>query len=83
MLIVLAAWRLLPTRRWLPALLVSSLAVLALVAAGVQSMWYALVITILFAATMVVRRRWQKRAPAKRGMRPDAEQQTTLNERAS
>jgi amino acid efflux transporter len=82
-LIMLAAWRLLPIRHWLPALLISSLAVLALVAAGAQSMWYALVITVFFAATMVVRRTWQKRAAAKRGTRPDVEQRMTLNERAS
>ncbi len=55
-LIIVTAWRLLPVRRFLAALLVSSLAILLLVAAGYQSLWYALAITVLFALFMGVRR---------------------------
>ncbi|MGH2517032.1 MAG: APC family permease [Ktedonobacterales bacterium] len=54
-LIVLTAWRLLDARRWLPALVSSSLAILLLVVAGFQSLWYALATAALFAAIMVVR----------------------------
>jgi amino acid efflux transporter len=57
-LIILTAWRLLDARRWLPSLVASSLAILALVAAGFQSLWYALVIAALFAAVMAVRQRY-------------------------
>jgi amino acid efflux transporter len=55
-LIVVTAWRLLPLRRFLPALLVSSLAILLLVVAGYQSLWYALATAVLFALFMAVRR---------------------------
>jgi amino acid efflux transporter len=54
-LIVLAAWRLLDVRRFLPMLVISSLAILALVVAGYQSLWYALATAALFALAMVVR----------------------------
>jgi amino acid efflux transporter len=52
-LILLAAWRLLSSRRWLPALVSSSLAILALVVAGVQSLWYALATAALFAVAII------------------------------
>lgn len=55
-LILLTAWRLLPVRHWLSALLISSLAILALVVAGLPSLWYALAITVLFVAMLAVRR---------------------------
>ncbi len=54
-LIFLAAWRLLDIRHYLPALVISSLAILALVVAGYQSLWYALATTALFAAIMAAR----------------------------
>jgi amino acid efflux transporter len=57
-LIVLTAWRLLYGRRFLPALVVSSLAILALVVAGYQSLWYPLATTAVFAAAMAVRQRY-------------------------
>ena len=72
MLIVLTAWRLLPVRRWLPALVISSLAILALVLAGFQSLWYALAITVAFAAMMVLRRARQKHGIARREAQQDA-----------
>ncbi len=63
-LIVVTAWRLLPMRRFLAALLVSSLAILALVVAGFQSLWYALAIAALFALfTAVHRATFAARAP--------------------
>jgi amino acid transporter len=55
-LIILTAWRLLEVRRYLVALVVSSLAIVLLVAAGFQSLWYALATAVLFAAVMAVRR---------------------------
>ena len=55
-LILLTAWRLLDIRRYLPALVSASLAILALVAAGFQSLWYALAAAVLFAAIMAARR---------------------------
>ena len=55
-LIVLTAWRLLSVRRWLPALVISSLAILALVVAGFQSLWYALAVAALFGVMMALRR---------------------------
>lgn len=63
-LIVLTAWRLLDIRRYLPALVISSLAILLLVVAGFQSLWYALAIAALFAAVMTVRRAYANRHPA-------------------
>jgi amino acid efflux transporter len=54
-LILLAAWRLLFARRWLPALVSASLAIGALVVAGYQSLWYALAAAVLFAIAMAVR----------------------------
>jgi APA family basic amino acid/polyamine antiporter len=48
-LIVLAAWRLLFGRRFLPALVISTVAILVLVTAGFQSLWYALATALLFA----------------------------------
>src|SRR5579862_1514989 len=41
-LIILTAWRLLSARRYLAALITSSFAILLLVVAGYQSLWYAL-----------------------------------------
>jgi amino acid efflux transporter len=55
-LIVLTAWRLLETWRYLVALLSSSLAILLLVVAGYQSLWYALATAALFACVLAVRR---------------------------
>jgi amino acid efflux transporter len=55
-LIVLAAWRLLDVRRYLPALVSSSVAILVLVAAGAQSLWYALATAALFAVAVAARR---------------------------
>lgn len=55
-LIILTAWRLLYGRRYLPALVVSSLAILALVVAGFQSLWYALATAAVFALAMGARR---------------------------
>jgi amino acid efflux transporter len=55
-LIVLAAWRLLAIRRWLPALLSSSVAILLLVVAGFGSLWYALATVALFAVASAARR---------------------------
>jgi amino acid efflux transporter len=55
-LIILTAWRLLDARRYLPMLLLSSLAILALVVAGYQSLWYALATAALFALVMAARR---------------------------
>lgn len=55
-LILLTAWRLLEVRRYLPALLSSSLAILLLVVAGFQSLWYALATAALFACAMAARR---------------------------
>jgi hypothetical protein len=55
-LIILTAWRLLDTRRYLPALLISSLAILVLVVAGAQSLWYALATAALFALALASRR---------------------------
>lgn len=63
-LIVVTAWRLLDIRRYLPALVVSSLAILLLVVAGFQSLWYALAIAALFAAAMIARRAYASRHPA-------------------
>jgi amino acid efflux transporter len=60
-LIILTAWRLLNVRRWLPALVSSSLAILLLVAAGAQSLWYALATTALFAVAMAARGRYVTR----------------------
>ncbi len=55
-LILLAAWRLLFARRWLPALVSASLAIGALVVAGYGSLWYALATAALFALAMAARR---------------------------
>jgi len=71
-LIVLTAWRLLSVRRWLPALVISSLAILALVAAGFQSLWYALAITALFAALMALRLAREKYGATRREAEQDA-----------
>ena len=54
-LIILTAWRLLYGRRFLLALVVSSLSILVLVVAGFQSLWYALATAILFALAMSAR----------------------------
>ncbi|HEX8731993.1 MAG TPA: amino acid permease [Ktedonobacterales bacterium] len=56
-LIVLTAWRLLERNRFLPALVVASLAILALVVAGFQSLWYALMAAVVFAVILGARRR--------------------------
>jgi len=71
-LILLAAWRLLDGRRYLPALVSSSLAILALVAAGFQSLWYALASATLFAAAMAVRQLHQRHVASRRYIREDA-----------
>jgi amino acid efflux transporter len=55
-LILLTAWRLLEVRRFLPALLSSSLAILLLVVAGLPSLWYALVTAAVFAGALAARR---------------------------
>jgi amino acid efflux transporter len=62
-LILLAAWRLLDIRRYLPALVISSLAILALVVAGLPSLWYALATAALFAAAMAARRAFIRSRP--------------------
>jgi amino acid efflux transporter len=54
-LIVVTAWRLLDVRRFLPMLVISSLAILTLVVAGFQSLWYALATAALFALVLAVR----------------------------
>ncbi len=54
-LIMLTAWRLLYSPRYLPALIVASLAILVLVIAGVQSLWYALAMSGLFALVLGAR----------------------------
>lgn len=56
-LIVLTAWRLLERRRFLPALIAASLAILALVVAGFQSLWYALAAAAVFAVILGAQRR--------------------------
>ena len=71
-LIVVTAWRLLAARRWLPALLSSSLAILVLVATGIQSLWYALATAALFAAAMAARAAWQQRRVPRLDIRKDA-----------
>ncbi|HKS69338.1 MAG TPA: hypothetical protein VJQ45_02890, partial [Ktedonobacterales bacterium] len=62
-LILLAAWRLLFARRWLPALVSASLAIGALVVAGYQSLWYALAAAVLFAVAMAIRAALTPRPP--------------------
>lgn len=57
-LIVLTAWRLLYGRRYLPALIISSLAIMVLVVAGIQSMWYAVATAVVFAVVMAARHRY-------------------------
>ena len=54
-LIVLAAWRLLSVRRYLLALLSSSVAILLLVLAGFRSLWYALATAAVFSLAMLIR----------------------------
>lgn len=71
-LIILTAWRLLSVRRWLAALAISSLAILALVVAGFQSLWYALVVAALFAAVMALRRIRKNHSAVGAYMRKDA-----------
>ncbi|HKS68774.1 MAG TPA: amino acid permease, partial [Ktedonobacterales bacterium] len=71
-LIVVTAWRLLDVRRWLPALVSSSLAILLLVVAGAQSLWFALATAALFAAVMCVRTVRQKRKSARVTVHKDA-----------
>jgi amino acid efflux transporter len=55
-LIILTAWRLLRGWRFLPGLLCSSLAILVLAIAGLNSMWYALLTAALFALVLGARR---------------------------
>ncbi len=55
-LIIVTAWRLLDTRRYLPALVSASLAILVLVVAGFQSIWYALATAAVFAVAIGARR---------------------------
>ena len=71
-LIILTAWRLLDARRWLPALVSSSLAILLLVVAGYQSLWYALATAALFAAAIAVRQGRHKHAATRHPIRKDA-----------
>jgi amino acid efflux transporter len=59
-LIIVTAWRLLRTWRFLPGLLCSSLAILVLVLAGLTSMWYALVTAALFGLVMAGRRLYNR-----------------------
>jgi amino acid efflux transporter len=54
-LIILTAWLLLSTRRFLAALLSSSLAIVVLVVAGYQSLWYALATAAIFVVVMLAR----------------------------
>ncbi len=70
-LILLAAWRLLYARRWLPALVSASLAICALALAGYQSLWYALATTALFAAGMAACHLYRQgaRVPARESLR--------------
>ena len=70
--IILTAWRLLAIRRWLAALVSSSLAILALVVAGFQSLWYALAVATLFMVAMTLRRARRMRHPTQGDTRPDA-----------
>ena len=70
--IILTAWRLLAIRRWLGALVSSSLAILALVVAGFQSLWYALAVAALFAVAMAVRRGRGSSSPARDDTHTDA-----------
>jgi amino acid efflux transporter len=62
-LIMLAAWRLLEIRRFLPTLVISTLAILTLVIAGFQSLWYALAAAVLFAAVLGIRRAFMRLRP--------------------
>jgi amino acid efflux transporter len=71
-LIILTAWRLLPVGRWLPALVISTLAIFALVVAGFQSLWYALATVAVFAVTMVARRLRRGHLTAEQIARRDA-----------
>ncbi len=57
-LIVVTAWRLLYSPRYLPALVVSSLAILLLLVAGFQSLWYALATAAAFSLVMAARQRF-------------------------
>jgi amino acid efflux transporter len=54
-LIIVTAWRLLAIRRYLAALVSASLAIVLLVVAGYQSLWYALATAALFALVLVLR----------------------------
>jgi amino acid efflux transporter len=65
-LIVLAAWRLLFGRRFLAALIISTVAILLLVAAGFQSLWYAVATAALFAVIGGARRLQVRRVGAAR-----------------
>jgi amino acid efflux transporter len=56
-LIFIAAWRLLPGRELRGALIIASLAVVALVAASLPSMWYAAATAAIFGLVLLVRRR--------------------------
>ncbi|HEU0028903.1 MAG TPA: APC family permease [Ktedonobacterales bacterium] len=71
-LIMLAAWRLLEIRRYLPTLVISTLAILALVVAGVQSLWYALAAAILFATVLAIRRALIRLRPHADNATPEA-----------
>jgi amino acid efflux transporter len=64
-LIIVTGWRLLRGARWVPALIVSSLAVLLLVVAGYQSLWYAAATAAVFALAMVARRAYSSRRPTR------------------
>ena len=71
-LIVVTAWRLLDVRRWLPALVSSSLAILLLVVAGAQSLWFALATAALFFSAMAVRAMRQRHVAARLDIGKDA-----------
>lgn len=75
-LIMLAAWRLLEIRRFLPALVIASAAILALIVTGLPSLWYALAATALFGAVTFIRRLFERRdspAPTSDGSTPERE----------
>jgi amino acid efflux transporter len=71
-LIVATAWRLLLAPRWLPALGVSSLAILLLVAAGYQSLWYAAATVAIFALALLARRGYKPQRVEECADRADA-----------
>lgn len=61
-LIFIAAWRLLRERELRISLIIASLAVAVLVAAGLPSLWYAAVTTVIFAGVVLAQRFLPKRS---------------------